>query len=68
MTPPILHRLWRWLLYGSEELVMPKEWLTNQERMRAYVGYTRRQHEQGSVVRDTAQTRRDAFWAERGMR
>jgi hypothetical protein len=59
----ILHRLWRYLLYGSDELVMPQSWLADTTRLRVYVGYTYRQLQQGSIVKDTAQTRRDAFWA-----
>ncbi len=51
-----------YLLHGSDELYLPHSWLVNTARIGNYVGYTRRQHEQGSVVRDTAATARDRFW------
>jgi hypothetical protein len=58
----LLHRVWRYLLYGSEELILPKSWLANRDRLRAYEGYTRRQHQQGSIVAGVAEMRRRAFW------
>ena len=59
----MMARLWRWLLHGDETIYLPKSWLANVARLRAYEGYTRRQHQQGSVVRDVAACRRAAFWA-----
>ena len=53
---------WRWLLNGSEEMVMSKEWLANRDRLRHYTGYTMRQRHQGRVVADVDEMRRRAFW------
>lgn len=62
--------LLRFLLHGSDELVMPKSWLENRERLRAYEGYTRRQLQQGAVVRapDEVQAEDQRIVAEREQR
>jgi len=57
-----MNAFFRYLCFGSEELTMPRSWLANRERLKAYTGYTMRQLQQGSVVRDTAATARDRFW------
>ena len=53
---------WRYLVHGSEDLTLPKEWLANTQRLRIYEGYTRRQLLQGSITKDVAAMRREAFW------
>lgn len=54
-------KLWRYLLFGSDELVMPKTWLES-GKVREATAYTMRQLQQGSVVSDVAAMRRRAFW------
>lgn len=56
------HDLFRYLVSGSEELVLPKDWLANTERLRRYDHWTKRQRYQGSIVADTREMRRRAFW------
>lgn len=63
-----LLRVLRWLLHGSDEMFMPRTWMENHKRLRAYEGYTRRQLEQGSVVSDVAAMRRREFWRVVAMR
>lgn len=41
--------LWRYLLAGSDALVLPRDWMSS--RLTAYEDYTRRQLDQGSIVR-----------------
>ena len=53
--------LWTWLLRGSDEMTLHKSWLSSEHRIEAEA-YTRRQLEQGSVVKDVAAKRREAFW------
>lgn len=62
--------LFRWLLHGSDELVMSEDWLANRARLRAYEGYTRRQLQQGAVVRtpDELQAENARIVAEREQR
>ncbi len=54
--------IWRYLLRGSDELYLPKAWLSNTARLRSYTAYTMRQLQQGSIVKDVAAKRREAFW------
>ena len=51
-----------WLLNGSDDLTMPKTWLADHDRLRAYSHYTRRQRFQGSITADVAEMRRRVFW------
>jgi len=51
--------LLRFLLHGSDELVLPKHWLANTSRLKAYEGYTRRQLQQGAVVLTAEQSREE---------
>ena len=51
-----------YLLNGSNEMTLPKSWLENRERLRAYDHYTRRQRFQGSIAADVDEMRRRAFW------
>ena len=53
----------RYLLVGSDELVMPKSWLANTARLKAYETDTWHQL-QGQVVKDVAATQREQFWAQ----
>lgn len=55
----------RYLLFGPTVLYLPKSWLANTDRLALYEAYTKRQWQQGSVVKDVAATRRDAFWEAR---
>lgn len=55
--------LWRYLLTGSDDLTLPKDWLADTARLRSYEGYTRRQLHQGAVVSDVETMRRRDFWA-----
>lgn len=57
-----LKALWLYLLFGPDELVLPKSWLKDRDRLRAYTGYTKRQLQQGCVVSDVAAMRQRAFW------
>jgi len=52
---------WRYLLQGSDELYLPKDWLEG-PRVREYTRYTMRQLQQGAVISDVATMRRRAFW------
>lgn len=52
---------WNYLLRGSDELTMPKDWLEG-PRLREYTRYTMRQLQQGAVVSNVAAMRRRAFW------
>ena len=58
----MLRTFWRYLLRGSDELRMHKAWLADTDKLKCYEAYTRRQLQQGSVVKDVAAMRRDAFW------
>ena len=57
-----LRSVWRYLAHGSDEQRMPRTWLEG-PRVRQYTAYTMRQLQQGSVVKDVAAKRREAFWA-----
>ncbi len=46
--------LWRWMLRGSDVQYLGTRWLQDKARMGNYVGYTRRQCQQGAVVKDNA--------------
>lgn len=59
----VFKRILRFIVFGSDELVLPKTWLANTDRLAQYEAYTKRQWWQGSVTKDVAATRRDAFWA-----
>lgn len=52
---------WRYLLSGSEEMVLSKTWRES-PLIRQHVAYTMRQLQQGCVVKDVAAMRREAFW------
>lgn len=54
--------VWRFLAFGSDEMIMPRTWLLDQDKIRQYEAWTRRQLDQGSIVKNTAATRRAAFW------
>ncbi len=51
----------RWLLRGSDELILDASWLSSEQRLDAEL-WTRRQLDQGAVVKDVAAMQRDAFW------
>ena len=53
---------WRYLLRGSDELYLPSSWLRDKARLGNYVGYTRRQLEQGSVTKNSQWFKDQAFW------
>lgn len=52
----------RWLVRGSDDLVLPQSWLDS-PTLRQYEVYTATQLQQGSIVSDVAAMRRKAFWA-----
>lgn len=52
---------WRYLLFGPDELYVHRSWLKSDHLAQADA-YTRRQLDQGSIVKDVAHCRRDAFW------
>lgn len=54
-------KLWHFLLRGSDDLVLPRSWFTSLAYCEAR-WYTVQQLYGGSVVKDTAQTQREAFW------
>ena len=56
--------LWRWLWHGSGELMMPKSWLADTDRLAAYEAWTARQAI-SRVEKDTAHFARQAFWQAR---
>lgn len=65
--------IWRYLLHGSDEMVMSKSWLADTERLARYDAYTRHQRDQGAIVSTPAQMahaeavawrQRQAFWAD----
>lgn len=53
--------LWHYLLHGSDDLYLHRSWLESAHLAHAEA-YTRRQLDQGAVIKDVAQCRRDAFW------
>ena len=59
-----------WLLNGSDDLTMPKTWLANHDRLRAYAHYTRRQRFQGVIMRtpEELQAENERIVAEREQR
>lgn len=54
--------LWRYLVMGSDDLILSRDWLADRDRLAVYEAWTRDQLNQGSVVADTAAMRRRAFW------
>lgn len=58
----ILQTIVRYVVFGSDDLVLPKDWLADGDRMAQYEAFTTRQLQQGSVTKDVAAMRRDAFW------
>ena len=55
----------RYLLFGTDEMFLPKSWLRNKDRIGNYVGYTRRQHQQGAVVTTPDQMQQRAVLEQR---
>jgi hypothetical protein len=53
--------LFRWLLQGSDDLILAPSWLSSEQRLDAE-RWTRRQLDQGAVISDVAAMRRRAFW------
>ena len=60
--PEVIRAWLHWLCHGSDELMLPSSWLADTARLRAYEAWTVRQLDQGSVTRDCAAFRREAFW------
>lgn len=51
----------RWLVFGSDDLQMPKAWLANATRLQEYEHWTQSQRE-SYVTKDTAWFQRRDFW------
>lgn len=60
--------IWRWLIQDDRPLYLPKTWLRDTHRLALYEAWTKRQWQQGSVVKDTAAMRREAFWQARAAK
>lgn len=56
-----LRRFFFWLLFGNDELRLPKSWLANHARLAEYDDWTQLQRE-SYVTKDTAHFQRVAFW------
>ena len=55
--------IWRYLLTGSDELVMPKTWLADTHRLALYqAAQAKETWAGGEVVRGVEEMRREAFW------
>lgn len=54
---PFLH----WLIFGNDDLHMPKAWLANVVRIKEYEHWTQAQRE-SYVTKDTAWFQRRDFW------
>lgn len=59
---------WRYVILGSDDLVLPSEWFADTDRLAQYEAYTAVQLYQGSIVKDVAEMRRAAFWEAQAMK